>query len=143
MPGQAKNGGWGGLTHTAGRANEIDRDNQILVQKLSSIAVKPTLNTRQQPFRPQPGASSVAINRRRKDDQIARENAALARRLNSVKPTNTLSNKSAAQHAKKHSGYLRVLGGQGAPQPGFAPPIRQSASRGGMPIMRREPRPFE
>ena len=39
MLGVAKNGGWGGLTHTQGRANEIDKDNQILVQKLSSIAI--------------------------------------------------------------------------------------------------------
>ena len=30
--GHAKNGGWGGLTHTMHRSTEIDRDNQILVQ---------------------------------------------------------------------------------------------------------------
>ena len=110
MLGVAKNGGWGGLTHTQGRANEIDKDNQILVQKLSSIAIKPTMNTRATiPFRANPGKTTVAINRRKKDDQIARENAALAKRLNSVKPTSTLSNKATAQHAKNHSANLRNL----------------------------------
>ena len=112
--GHAKNGGWGGLTHTESRTNEIERDNQILVQKLTSIAVKPTRNTRQNvPFRQNQNTTSVAINRRRQDDKIARENAALARRLNSVKPTANLSNKSAAQHAAKHQSYLRTLAGGG------------------------------
>merc|ERR1719240_788170 len=109
MIGHAQNGGWGGKTHTQGRESEIDRDNMILVQKLTSIAVKPTLNTRQQPHYIPPANSSVAINRRRKDDQIARENAAFAKRLNSVKPTSTLSNKTAVKHAQQHTKYLQVL----------------------------------
>ena len=92
-------------------------------QKLSTIAVKPTLSTQSdRPFRQNPAKTSVAINRRRKDDQIARENAALARRLNSVKPTSTLSTKAAAQHAKKHTSYLRVLGGPGGAHPSGAGP---------------------
>ena len=107
MIGHAKNGGWGGKTHTQGRESEIDRDNMILVQKLTSIAVKPTMNTRQQPHYIPPANSSVAINRRRKDDQIARENAAFAKRLNSVKATSNLSAKSHAQHAHQSAQHAR------------------------------------
>jgi len=110
-PGHAKNGGWGGMTHTEHRSHQIDRDNQILVAKLSNIAIKPTMNTRANaPFRVDQNRSSVSINRRRQDDKVARENAALAKRLNSVKATTTLSNKTAKQHAKKHDGLVRMLG---------------------------------
>ena len=115
---------------------------------------KPTLNTRQaQPFRPAKGNSSVAINRRRQDDKIARENAALAKRLNSVKPTSNLSNKKAAEHAAKHQSYLRTLGGGGNPMMRNAmampavPRVRSVDSRpgstAGMPRLLQAPRPFE
>lgn len=121
MIGHAKNGGWGGKTHTQGRSTEIDRDNQILVSKLTTIAVKPTLNTRtNQPFRQNPATSSVAINRRRQDDKIARENAALAKRLNSVKPTGPGSKKDTAKHAAKHQNIMRNLAGP--------PPVSQQYS---------------
>jgi len=151
LSGQARRGGWGGTTHTESRSNEIDRDNQILVQKLSNIAIKPTLNTRQnQPFRQNPVKTSVAINRRRQDDKIARENAALARRLNSVKPTSNLSNKTAQQHAKRHTNYLRVLGGAGSVGSFPAQPLpparaRPSSSNRALPALRlpTEVRPFE
>lgn len=157
MLGHAKNGGWGGLTHTDGRSNEIERDNQILVSKLTSIAVKPTLNTRQNmPVRQNPAQTTVAINRRKQDDKIARENARMAQRLNSVKATSTLSNKSAAQHAKQHNAHLRVLGGAGNSgyNPMMAPP-RQPGSRAAsatsyrpngqqaLPRLMKPPRPFE
>ena len=154
--GVAKNGGWGGLTHTAGRAQEINRDNAILVSKLSSIHIerkRPNAAHAQQPFRQNPQRTAAAINRRKQDDKIARENAALAKRLNSVKPTQSLSNKAAAQHAQKHTQLLRVL------QPGrtttlasMAPPRSRARSAGGprppqsmLPVLRgqMEPRPFE
>jgi len=145
--GHAKNGGWGGMTHSAGRSHEIDRDNQILVQKLTAVAVKPTLNTQERPFRVNPAKSSVSINRRRKDDQIARENAALAKRLNSVKPTGNLSTKMAQQHAKKHSEHLRVLQ-PGRPGPGtmmmMQPRRPGTGQSGGLPALSGPPRrPFE
>ena len=52
--------------------------------------------------------SAAAINRRKKDDQIARENVQMARRLNNVKPTGFLSAKAAAKHAAQHRQYLRI-----------------------------------
>ena len=148
LPGAAKNGGWGGHTHTDGRAREINRDNQILVQKLSNIAVsrnKPggsTGQSTQQPFRIPKNRTSVSINQRRKDDQIARENAAMARRLNSVKPTAALSSKTAAQHSAKHNTLLRVLGQPRAgamPVSSHAPP-RTAGSRAGSAAPGQQPR---
>jgi hypothetical protein len=139
--GVAKNGGWGGLTHTAGRAQDIARANQILVTKLSNIATdrrsKPQGNPlSQQPFQQRPFRlqnNSSTINRRRKDDQIARENAAMAKRLNSVKATSNLSSKHTQQHAQKHTQLLRTLGPGG--RPSYAPPRARSsvAPSGGRP----------
>jgi hypothetical protein len=148
--GLPKNGGWGGQTHTDSRSREINRDNQILVQKLSNIAIarsKPTGEPKQaRPFRIAPNRTSVAINRRNKDDQIARENAAMARRLNSVKPTQALSAKAAAQHSAKHNTYLKVLGQPGAARAsaGASRPRMGSAaqSRGALPALNVH-RPFE
>ena len=108
--GAAKNGGWGGGTHTDTRNHEISRENAILVSKLSSIATRGRESiVGAAPFRPPPNRSTITINNRRKDDQIARENAAMARRLNSVKATSTLSAKSASRHAQQHNKYLQVL----------------------------------
>ena len=138
--GVAKNGGWGGQTHTDSRAREINRDNAILVQKLSNVALTNPKKTQEKVFRIPTNRTSVAINQRRKDDQIARENAAMARRLNSVKPTKALSAKATAQHAAKHSSYLKVLGqpgamrasaGVGRPRVGSA-----AAGRSALPVLR-------
>ena len=90
------------------------------IKKLTNIAAKPTINTRDnQPFRQNPHKTSVSINRRRQEDKIARENEALARRLNSVKPTSNLSSKAAAKHSQEHARRLRVL--QGPPRPAYVP----------------------
>ena len=105
-PGHAKNGGWGGTTHTAARSNQIAHENAILVSKLSSVALGSSAK-RAGPAAPRKpvGPSSVSINRRQQDDKIARENAAMAKRLASVKPTASLAKqahlKAAAQH-KRH-----------------------------------------
>jgi len=108
-PSRASKGGWGGVTHTGMRSNEINRENAILVSKLSTIATRGSGYGATAPFRPPPQRSTIAINQRRKDDQVARENAAMARRLNSVKATSTLSNKTAAKHSKDQQRYLQVL----------------------------------
>lgn len=106
---RAKNGGWGGQTHTETRATEIHRDNQILVTKLSAIA-----GDRRRPLVAGPPArrvavSSTQINRRKQDDRIARENAALAKRLGSVKATKGLSSKDAKKNTQEHQKRLEVL----------------------------------
>ena len=110
VAGRARNGGWGGVTHTERRSNEISRQNAILVSKLTNIATnrRPGTISQAPPSIPA-NRTTVAINRRKKDDQIARENAAMARRLNAVKPTAALSSKNAAKHAAQHSKYLQVL----------------------------------
>mmetsp|Transcript_49547 Transcript_49547/g.129237 ORF Transcript_49547/g.129237 Transcript_49547/m.129237 type:complete len:220 (+) Transcript_49547:43-702(+) len=104
-----KNGGWGGMTHTDGRMHEIQRHNQILVSKLSNIDRRRPLVDGPPVIRQNPQRSTVAINRRKKDDQIARENAALARRLGSVKPTKGLSVQDAKKHDAAHSRHLATL----------------------------------
>ena len=85
-------GGWGGTTHTQGHAKQIDHANAILVDKLTRIAGSKGPTFREKPAAAKPkGPGSAAINRRKQDEKIARENAALAKRLNSVKPTKSLS----------------------------------------------------
>ena len=72
------------MTFTEGRANEINRDNAILVSKLSNIHIerkKPNASMVAQPFRIAASRTAAAINRRKQDEKIARENAALAQTL--------------------------------------------------------------
>ena len=115
------------------QANRIHKDNAILVSKLTRIA-----NGRPRPVGPPPGPhrgpaaqSAAAINRRKKDDQIARENAAMARRLNNVKPTGSLSAKAAAKHAAQHRQYLRITQRPVAPlSPAPLAPMQHRAARG-------------
>ena len=99
--GQEGAGGWGGKTHTEDRANTIDRENAILVAKLSNIASKNRKSLVDGPVRHQK-VSSQAINRNRKEMEIARQNAKMAARLASVKPTSGLSSKQAAKHSAEH-----------------------------------------
>ena len=97
------------MTHTDDQSHEIHKNNAILVSKLSRIAnggSKPWDGPQRRPAKPI--QSSATINRRKQDDEIARANAAMARRLNSVKPTSTLSAKTAAKHAAEHRQYLRI-----------------------------------
>mmetsp|Transcript_33905 Transcript_33905/g.76769 ORF Transcript_33905/g.76769 Transcript_33905/m.76769 type:complete len:271 (-) Transcript_33905:308-1120(-) len=119
-------GGWGGKTHTARRANEIDHANAILVAKLSTIATRGADPRRTslmgEPVHSLPGRSSSTINRSRKEGEIARENAKMARRLATVRPTAALSGKQAANHAANHQRYSRNV----SRLPGGPPP---SASR--------------
>ena len=80
-------GGWGGTTHTQGRAKQIDHANAILVDKLTRIAGSKGPTFREKPAAAKPkGPGSAAINRRKQDEKIARENEALARRLAGAKP---------------------------------------------------------
>jgi len=111
-PPRAKKGGWGGTTHTDMRAQEIAKENAILVGKLSTVAVRSSGLSTGPVFRPPPSQSSIAINNRRKNDQIARENAAMAKRLNSVKATSTISSKNAAKHAQQHARLTTLISGR-------------------------------
>ena len=146
-----KNGGWGGSTHSEARAAEITRANQILVSKLGAIATE-----RRRPLvdgppviRQNPAKSTVAINRRHKNDQIARENAAMARRLTSVKASKGISVKDVTKHAREHERHLAVLRNPAPQQMLLAAvaPVRRLASRTGRPATHAQgipiARPFE
>jgi len=124
----AKNGGWGGETHTRLRANEIDHANAILVAKLSNIA---TQRGRESligaPVHRLPGRSSAQINMSKKDREIAAQNAKMAKRLATVRPTQALSGKEIASHAANHQRYSRnVSRAPGA----VAPPPRSNVRPG-------------
>ena len=89
-------GGWGGTTHTQGRAKQIDHANAILVDKLTRIAGSKGPTFREKPAAAKPkGPGSAAINRRKQDEKIARENEALARRLAGAKPAVSANRKPA------------------------------------------------
>ena len=106
---RAKNGGWGGSTHTADRARAIDRENAHLVKHLTKIATAPRTSSHfaGRGSAPPPAApkvrASASINRQRQNDQIAQENARLAKRLAGAKPA--IANHK--EHAAKQDAYKR------------------------------------
>ena len=103
----AKNGGWGGATHTVDRSRSIERENANLVKHLTQIASAPRSSSQQggRGAPPPSGApkprASASINRQRQNDQIAQENARLAKRLAGAKPA--VSN--FKEHAAKQDAY--------------------------------------
>lgn len=132
-PRGATKGGWGGQTHTAERSNQIAYENAILVQKLGSVATgRSATSAIPPPPRRAVGRSSVAINRSRADDRIARENAAMAKRLATVKPTKSLSKSSVAKHDDEHARHLHNV----SRTPVGAAPVPRAPSAG---AVRRPP----
>jgi hypothetical protein len=108
----AKNGGWGGSTHSVDRSRSIERENANLVKHLTQIASAPRSSTLVPPqggrgAPPPTGApkprASASINRQRQNDQIAQENARLAKRLAGAKPA--VSN--FKEHAAKQDEFKR------------------------------------
>ena len=71
------------FTFSSGRMNDIGRENQVLLQKLQRIAVKGSNTTGGGAPRPLP--SSQAVNRMRKEKEIARQNMQIANRLMNAK----------------------------------------------------------
>ena len=105
----AKNGGWGGSTHSVDRSRAIERDNANLVKHLTEIASAPRSSASQggRGALPPAGApkprASASINRQRQNNQIAQENARLAKRLAGAKPA--VSN--FREHAAKQDAHKR------------------------------------
>ena len=101
----AKNGGWGGSTHSVDRSRSIERENANLVKHLTEIASAPRASAQQGGRGAPAGApkprASASINRQRQNDQIAQENARLAKRLAGAKPA--VSN--FKEHAAKQDAY--------------------------------------
>jgi|NorSeaMetagenome_1021524.scaffolds.fasta_scaffold141613_1 hypothetical protein len=71
------------FTFNSDRMNNIGRENQVLLQKLQRIAVKGSGQTGSSGYRPLP--SSQAVNRMRKEKEIARQNMQIANRLMNAK----------------------------------------------------------
>lgn len=71
------------FTFNNDRMSNIGRENQVLLQKLQRIAVKGSGATGNAGYRPLP--SSQAVNRQRKEKEIARQNMQIANRLMNAK----------------------------------------------------------
>jgi len=85
-------------TFSSTRVSEIERENEVLAEKLARVVMRPA-GQKPEAVEEMAGVpthlkvASVApssINRRRKNDQIAKENAALLARLHSVRPSKDL-----------------------------------------------------
>ena len=140
-PGEAKHGGWGGMTHTADQARAIDRENQLLVNRLTNIATGPRVAPQHaaRGSAPPPGScaprASAAINRAKKNDQIAQENARLAKRLASAKPAvaNTKAHAAKQDARRAHmsrTAPLEPLGRSLSPSALLGPPRQPRAAPG-------------
>lgn len=86
-------------TFNSTRVTEIERENEVLAGKLARVVMRPTgpqSNTEEDPASGMPAHLKVAsvapssINRKKKNDQIAKENAALLARLHSIRPSKEL-----------------------------------------------------
>lgn len=121
------------------KLKEIGRDNRILLEKMARITLEGSgPNAAVAPRVPRKKVvASESINRRRRNDKIANENAvraacppgthallvtrgaapqqAIARRLASVKASSALSRPSMNQHKKKHKKLLRNMRVRSAP----------------------------
>ena len=128
----AKNGGWGGSTHTVDRARSIERENANLVKHLTAIATAPRSSAQEGGRGSLPSAAvprpraSAAINRQRQNDQIAQENARLVKRLAGAKPAiSNFKDHAAKQDAlKRNASRSREAMGRTGGSAAMLPPRR-------------------
>lgn len=93
------------FTFSNNRMNDIGRENQVLLQKLQRIAVKGSgAAGAGGGYRPLP--SSQAVNRMRKEKEIARQNLQIANRLMNAKSA-TFDKKKINQDRANQEKYLR------------------------------------
>jgi len=93
------------FTFSNNRMNDIGRENQVLLQKLQRIAVKGSGAAGSAGgYRPLP--SSQAVNRMRKEKEIARQNLQIANRLMNAKSA-TFDKKKMSQDRANQEKYLR------------------------------------
>lgn len=105
-------------TFSSSRVTEIERENEVLAEKLARVVMRPTgpQNLEDDPTSGVPAHLKVAsvapssINRKKKNDQIAKENAALLQRLHSVRPSKELkATRSAASNRPISSNLSNTL----------------------------------
>lgn len=92
------------FTFNNGRMNDIGRENQVLLQKLQRIAVKGSGATGAQGYKALP--SSQAVNRMKKEKEIARQNMQIANRLMNAKSA-TFDKKKMTQDRANQEKYLK------------------------------------
>ncbi|KAM4709630.1 cilia- and flagella-associated protein 97 isoform 2-T3 [Discoglossus pictus] len=111
----------------------IDRENQRLLRELSRHASKPRVKSLT-PKKPDILPSRLyhsALNRQREQQRIERENLALLKRLESVKPTVGMTRNEQLMDYQRQAGYLSATAL--SPRPGKASVSRLSpASAGGL-----------
>ncbi|CAH2300375.1 Hypothetical predicted protein [Pelobates cultripes] len=106
----------------------IDRENQRLLKELSKQASKPRskILTMKKPNGVPVRLYHSALNRQREQQRIERENLALLKRLESVKPTVGMTRNEQLMDYQRQAGYLNATAL--SPRPGKASASRISAS---------------
>ena len=118
------------FTFNSGRMNDIGRENQVLLQKLQRIAVKGSGTTGGGPQRALP--SSQAVNRMRKEKEIARQNMQIANRLMNAKSA-TFDKKKMHQERANQERYLKNASQYPVPQAAAAPRMKTKPAAPGRP----------
>ncbi|XP_053559858.1 cilia- and flagella-associated protein 97 [Bombina bombina] len=109
----------------------IDRENQRLLRELSRQAAKPRNKnlTPKKPCNVPTRLYHTALNRQREQQRIERENMALLKRLESVKPTVGMTRSEQFLDYQRQAGYLSSTAS--SPRPGKASVSRLSPSSSG------------
>jgi len=96
-------------THSRGRLHDIARQNHALASKLQTISLTPSSSAPAAAHVPQylkvASVAPAAINRKKKQTNIEKENARLLARLQSVKPDKSLNSKKLAQDHQLHQKF--------------------------------------
>ena len=97
-------------THDQYQRSTIDTSNTHLLSKLSAINNRATSRRTKTTTlqRKGPRKSSNTINAKKKNSKIARENAAMAKRLAGAKSSTSLSRKNMRKHAKSQAKYGKM-----------------------------------
>ncbi|XP_074084958.1 cilia- and flagella-associated protein 97 isoform X1 [Macrotis lagotis] len=95
---------------TKEEVRQIDRENQRLLKELSKQAEKPRAKSTipRKPVVPPPKLYHSALNRQKEQQRIERENLALLKRLEAVKPTVGMKRSEQLMDYHRHMGYLNA-----------------------------------
>ncbi|XP_036620588.1 cilia- and flagella-associated protein 97 isoform X2 [Trichosurus vulpecula] len=98
------------FSFTKEEVRQIDRENQRLLKELSKQAEKPRAKSTipRKPVVPPPKLYHSALNRQKEQQRIERENLALLKRLEAVKPTVGMKRTEQLMDYHRHMGYLNV-----------------------------------
>ncbi|XP_068952091.1 cilia- and flagella-associated protein 97 isoform X1 [Petaurus breviceps papuanus] len=96
---------------TKEEVRQIDQENQRLLKELSKQAEKPRAKSAipRKPVAPPPKLYHSALNRQKEQQRIERENLALLKRLEAVKPTVGMKRTEQLMDYHRHMGYLNAF----------------------------------